>query len=53
MNWWVNKFGPEFAHRLKRRHTGFGDTYYLDEVFVKISGKQHYAALFWDIKLQP
>ena len=39
---WVNKFGPEFAHRLKRKHQGFGDTYYLDEVFVKIRGKQHY-----------
>ena len=39
---WVNKFGPEFAHRLKRKHQGFGDTYYLDEVFVKIRSKQHY-----------
>jgi putative transposase len=25
---WVNKFGPEFAYRLKRRHQGFGDTYF-------------------------
>jgi transposase-like protein len=39
---WVNKFGPEFARRLKKRHQGFGDTYFLDEVFVKIGGKQHY-----------
>jgi len=39
---WINKFGPEFARRLKRRHQGFGDTYFLDEVFVKIGGKQHY-----------
>ena len=39
---WVNKFGPEFARRLRRKHQGFGDTYYLDEVFVKIGGKQHY-----------
>ena len=31
----VNKFGPEFARRLKRTHHGFGDTYFLDEVFVK------------------
>jgi len=23
---WVNKFGPKFARRLKRRHPGFGDT---------------------------
>ena len=39
---WINKFGPEFTKRLRRRHIGFGDTYFLDEVFVKIGGKQHY-----------
>jgi putative transposase len=39
---WINKFGPEFTRRLRRRHRGYGDTYFLDEVFVKISGKQHY-----------
>jgi putative transposase len=39
---WINKFGPEFTKRLRRRHSGFGDTYFLDEVFVKIGGKQHY-----------
>jgi putative transposase len=27
---------------LKRRHQGFGDTFYIDEVFVKIDGMQHY-----------
>jgi putative transposase len=27
---------------LKRRHGGYGDTFYIDEVFVKIKGKQHY-----------
>jgi len=27
---------------LKRKHRGFGDTFYIDEVFVKINGKQHY-----------
>jgi putative transposase len=39
---WINKFGPEFTRRLRRRHRGSGDSYFLDEVFVKISGKQHY-----------
>ena len=39
---WINKFGPEFTKRLRRRHSGFGDTYFLDEVFIKIGGKQHY-----------
>jgi putative transposase len=27
---------------LKRKHQGFGDTFFLDEVFIKIDGKQHY-----------
>jgi len=39
---WCNKFGPQYARRLRRRHQGFGDTFYLDEVFVKIQGQQHY-----------
>ena len=38
----MNKFGPEFARRLKRKHRGYGDTYFLDEVFVRIRGKKHY-----------
>ena len=36
------KFGPKYARRLKRKHRGYGDTFYIDEVFVKINGKQHY-----------
>ena len=39
---WCNKFGPHYARRLKRKHQGYGDTFYIDEVFVKIHGKQHY-----------
>ena len=39
---WCIKFGSEFAPRLRRRHRGFGDTFYVDEVFVRISGKQRY-----------
>ena len=39
---WCKKFGPAFARKLKRKHQGFGDTFYIDEVFVKIDGKQHY-----------
>jgi len=26
----------------KRKHRGYGDTFFIDEVFVKINGKQHY-----------
>jgi putative transposase len=39
---WCIKFGAIYTRRLKRRHRGYGDTFYVDEVFVKINGKQHY-----------
>jgi putative transposase len=39
---WCIKFGALYARRLKRKHQGYGDTFYIDEVFVKINGKQHY-----------
>ena len=39
---WCIKFGRIYARRLKRRHTGYGDTFYIDEVFVKINGKHQY-----------
>jgi putative transposase len=39
---WCNKFGPKYAQRLRRKHQGYGDTFFIDEVFVKIQGKQHY-----------
>jgi len=39
---WCNKFGPKYVKRLNRRHQGFGDTFYIDEVFVKIQGRQQY-----------
>jgi putative transposase len=30
-----------YTRRLKRKHQGYGDTFYIDEVLVKINGKQH------------
>ena len=39
---WCNKFGPKYVKRLKRQHQGFGDTFFIDEVFVKIQGRQQY-----------
>ncbi len=39
---WCIKFGQKYARRLKRHHQGYGDTSYIDEVFVKINGKQQY-----------
>jgi putative transposase len=39
---WCIKFGSKYAKRLRRRHRGYGDSFFIDEVFVKIRGKQHY-----------
>ena len=39
---WCIKFGRNYARRLKRRHKGYGDTFHIDEVFVKINGRQQY-----------
>ena len=33
---WCNKFGQRDALRLRRRHRGYGDTFFIDEVFVRI-----------------
>ena len=39
---WCIRFGPKYATRLRRKHRGYGDTFFIDEVFVKIDGIQHY-----------
>ena len=39
--WWI-KFGALYFRRLKRKHRGYGDTFYIDEAFIKINDKQHY-----------
>jgi len=39
---WCIKFGARYAKRLKQKHKGYGDTSDIDEVFVKINGKQRY-----------
>ena len=39
---WCIKFGAIYTRRLKRKHRGYGDTFHIDEVSVKINGKQHY-----------
>jgi putative transposase len=38
------KFGAIYALRLKRKHRGYGDIFYIDEVLIKINGKQHYGS---------
>ena len=39
---WCRKFGPDYARRLKRRQGRLGDTWFLDEVFVRIHGERQY-----------
>ena len=39
---WCNTFGAEYARKLKKRQGRLGDTWYLDEVFIKINGELHY-----------
>ena len=39
---WCNKFGLKYAEQLRRKHQGYGDTFFIDEVFVKIQGQRYY-----------
>jgi putative transposase len=39
---WYRKFGSEFAAKLRRRRPKPGDTWHLDEVFLRINGVLHY-----------
>ena len=39
---WCAKFGPDYARQLRRRQGRLGDTWFLDEVFVKINGQRQY-----------
>ena len=39
---WCTKFGPRYAKRIRKRYGQGGDTWYVDEVFVRIGGELHY-----------
>jgi putative transposase len=39
---WCKKFGPGYARNLKGRQGRLGDTWHLDEVFIRLNGQQHY-----------
>ncbi len=39
---WCLTFGPAYARTLRHRRGRMGDTWYLDEVFVTIQGRQQY-----------
>jgi putative transposase len=38
---WCLKFGQTYANKLRRRRPRCGDTWHLDEVYLKINGKTH------------
>jgi putative transposase len=37
---WRDKFGRDYARRLRRREGRLGDTWHLDELFVSIGGRR-------------
>jgi putative transposase len=39
---WCGTFGASYAAKLKRTRPKLGDKWFLDEVFLKINGAQHY-----------
>ncbi|WP_406723551.1 IS6 family transposase [Streptomyces sp. GD-15H] len=39
---WCGKFGQQYANLLRRRRPRPGDTWHLDEVFIRINGRLHY-----------
>src|SRR3712207_4992880 len=39
---WCLKFGADFARELRRRRPRPGDTWHLDEVYLRINGELHY-----------
>ncbi len=38
---WCRKFGPAYAARIKKRQPRHGDTWHLDEVFIKMAGRRY------------
>jgi len=39
---WSLKFGQIYANELRRKRPRPGDKWHLDEMFIKINGKEHY-----------
>jgi putative transposase len=39
---WGIKFGPDYAHRLRRKKASRNDVWHLDEVVVTIAGRKHW-----------
>ena len=45
---WCLRFGADFARKLRRQRPRPGDTWHLDEVFLRINGELHYLWLVVD-----
>ncbi len=39
---WCQKFGPDYARKLKKRQGRLGDVWHIDEVFVTIQGQRQF-----------
>jgi putative transposase len=39
---WCIKSGAKHANRLRQNYRGYGDTFFIDEVLIKIRGQHHY-----------
>lgn len=39
---WYAKFGQTYANQLRRRRARPGDKWHLDQVFIRINGREHY-----------
>lgn len=39
---WAKKFGPDYAHRLRRKQPSSSDIWHLDEVVITIAGRKHW-----------
>ena len=44
---WAEKFGREFANRIRRRTSRPGDRWHLDEVVITIAGQKHCYGGLW------
>ena len=39
---WCQRFGQQYANKIRHRHGKLGETWFLDEVFITIQGVRHY-----------
>ena len=42
MRQWCHQFGQSYANELRHRRPKSGDTWHMDEVYLKINGEKHY-----------